>query len=676
MTLRLRHFRMRAMTHNGLYGTDIPFEPGLNIIWADNTKGKSTCMQGMLYALGLEKMLSPRREIPLPHAMTRYLRNDDDTSEEIIESNVSLEIQNGAGQIITVHRTVVNNLVDNRLITVQYGPGLTGSSISPKQRDFFVIDGGAAQREDGFHRFLEDFLGWSLPAVSRYDGPEGKLYLETIFPLFWIEQKSGWSAIPAAIPTYLKIREVQKRAVEFIMNLDVYQLELKRQRLRERIDQNTHEWNSYIEELDRYAKRNFCKIDALPHKPTVMVEEIRKSYVGVIDGDQWMPLKDVVYNLRKRLSELSKLPVVTVGASAEALTQELEALNKEVEAQNRLRIELYKAKQLKEVDISSLERRIKSISHDIQKNQDVQKLHRYSGRANVFPPDRCPTCEQSLVDSLLSQRVVATVMPIEDNIEYLRSQIKMFEGILEREKAELQKLMIRSEDARQSLMNLYSRIRTVRSDLVSSTGTPSAAAVEERVRIETRIRELEAVQDSFEEIVERMVLLAEDLALILREMQELPREKMSLEDHRKFRDLTEVMRSLAKGFGFSTFNPEELEIDEDTYRPQKEGYEIGFETSASDAIRLKWAYQFGLLELGRKHPTNHPMLLVLDEPRQQSSSRVSFGKLLECAADYRAEDHQVVVATSEDLGSLLGIISDIPCKKNIFRGYVLKPIDL
>lgn len=676
MTLRLRHFRMRAMTHNGLYGTDIPFEPGLNIIWADNTKGKSTCMQGMLYALGLEKMLSPRREIPLPHAMTRYLRNDDDTSEEIIESNVSLEIENGAGQIITVHRTVVNNLVDNRLITVQYGPGLTGSSISLKRRDFFVIDGGAAQREDGFHRFLEDFLGWSLPAVSRYDGPEGKLYLETIFPLFWIEQKSGWSAIPAAIPTYLKIREVQKRAVEFIMDLDVYQLELKRQRLRERIDQNTHEWNSYIEELDRYAKRNFCKIDALPHKPTVMVEEIRKSYVGVIDGDQWMPLKDVVYNLRKRLSELSKLPVVTVGASAEALTQELEALNKEVEAQNRLRIELYKAKQLKEVDISSLERRIKSISHDIQKNQDVQKLHRYSGRSNVFPPDRCPTCEQSLVDSLLSQRVVATVMPIEDNIEYLRSQIKMFEGILEREKAELQKLMIRSEDARQSLMNLYSRIRTVRSDLVSSTGTPSAAAVEERVRIETRIRELEAVQDSFEEIVERMVLLAEALALILREMQELPREKMSLEDHRKFRDLTEVMRSLAKGFGFSTFNPEELEIDEDTYRPQKEGYEIGFETSASDAIRLKWAYQFGLLELGRKHPTNHPMLLVLDEPRQQSSSRVSFGKLLECAADYRAEDHQVVVATSEDLGSLLGIISDIPCKKNIFRGYVLKPIDL
>ncbi|WP_332768630.1 hypothetical protein [Phenylobacterium sp.] len=54
----------------------------------------------------------------------------------------------------------------------------------------------------------------------------------------------------------------------------------------------------------------------------------------------------------------------------------------------------------------------------------------------------------------------------------------------------------------------------------------------------------------------------------------------------------------------------------------QQGYEIGFETSASDAIRLKWAYQLGLLELGHQHPTHHPGMLLLDEPRQQSSSRV------------------------------------------------------
>ena len=80
----------------------MPFEAGLTVLWADNTKGKSTCMQGMLYALGLERMLSPRREIPLPHAMTSYLNTDDNERVEILELSVALELENGEGQIITV----------------------------------------------------------------------------------------------------------------------------------------------------------------------------------------------------------------------------------------------------------------------------------------------------------------------------------------------------------------------------------------------------------------------------------------------------------------------------------------------------------------------------------------------------------------------------------------------
>jgi hypothetical protein len=60
LTLRIRHIRLRVQTESGLFGTDIPLKPGLNVLWADNTRGKSTCLQGLLYALGLERMLSPR----------------------------------------------------------------------------------------------------------------------------------------------------------------------------------------------------------------------------------------------------------------------------------------------------------------------------------------------------------------------------------------------------------------------------------------------------------------------------------------------------------------------------------------------------------------------------------------------------------------------------------------
>jgi len=241
---------MRAITSSGPYGADITFGRGLTVIWADNTKGKSTCIQGMLYALGMERMLSPRREVPLPHAMVSYLETDTKERIEVLESDVSLEIQNDRGQIITVHRSI-KSMADSRLVKVDFGPTLTDETVEARRRNFFVIDPGAAQREDGFHYFLEDFLGWKLPMVRRYDAPDAKLYIETIFPLFWVEQKSGWSSIPAAIPTYLRIREVHKRAVEFIMDLDIHKLELQRQKLDDDFAANAREWRMQWEEIDR-----------------------------------------------------------------------------------------------------------------------------------------------------------------------------------------------------------------------------------------------------------------------------------------------------------------------------------------------------------------------------------------------------------------------------------------
>jgi len=149
---------------------------------------------------------------------------------------------------------------------------------------------------------------------------------------------------------------------------------------------------------------------------------------------------------------------------------------------------------------------------------------------------------------------------------------------------------------------------------------------------------------------------------------------MTEDDKDKLDALTGSVRELAQAFGFTTFAPKDLTIDEDSYRPQKEGYEIGFETSASDAIRLKWAYQLGLLELAGKYTTNHPGMLLLDEPRQQSSSKVSFGQLLERAAEHRGARQQVIVSTSEDFDTLSPILARLECKKIIFGGYVLQPV--
>jgi predicted nucleic acid-binding Zn-ribbon protein len=641
MTLRFQRLRLRAVTSDGVYGADVQFSSGLTVLWADNTKGKSTCMQGILYALGLERMLSPRREIPLPHAMTAYLNTDDEKHIDVLESSVSVEIANGIGQVITVSRAV-KATTDTRLITVDFGAVLSGDGAAVRRQNFFVLDPGAAQREDGFHYFLEGFLGWRLPQVRRYDAPETKLYLETVFPLFWVEQKYGWTAIPAAIPTYMRIREVHKRAVEFIMDLDVYKLEVQRERLAERLTANSKEWSVVRQELVRFIARGGGKVAALAENPIADPAALSNAHVQLAERTDWVPLSSVVSQLRASIADLVSRAVPVVEEQSEEVAQKLSQLTQEVDELNAERIRLHGNQQLKTADMQSLRRRIAALEDDLAKNLDVQRLQRYSGVMAALTPDRCPTCEQALVDTLLSQNALSAIMPISDNIEYIRSQKKMFEDILAREQVEEHDRRDQLAAIGRGLADHYAQIRLLRSELIAPGANPSAAIIEERVRAEARLRDLEALQAIFDDALDRLGDLQKAYNAILSERAQIPTDKLSPGDHDKLNLLTSLVQDQAREFGFSTFSPAELSISQDSYRPEKEGFEIGFETSASDSIRLKWAYQLSLLELASDKPTNHPGTLVFDEPRQQSSSRPSFQNLLKRAALAKERNQQVI----------------------------------
>ena len=496
--MRFRTLRLRVIAADGVYGADVPFDAGLTVLWADNTKGKSTCMQGMLYALGLERMLSPRREIPLPHAMTSYLNTDDNKRVEVLESSVALELENSRGQIITVNRAVKSR-TDTRLVTVDFGPALTDGAAPLRRQNFFVLDPGAAQREDGFHHFLEGFLGWHLPQVRRYDAPETKLYLETVFPLFWVEQKFGWSTIPAAIPTYMRIREVHKRAVEFILDLDVHKLEMQRERLAERIATNAKDWLATRQELERFVSRSGGRTTALSETPVADPDALARAHIQVADGSEWTALAIVVSRYRASAVALASAAVPDVANQSGAVAEKLQQLSLRVDELNVQRISLHNVQQLKMADMQSLQRRIKTLEDDLAKNLDVQRLQRYSGIVATLAPDRCPTCEQALSDTLLSQEALSAVMPIADNIEYIRSQKKMFEDILSREEGEN---TARSNDLAaisKELADQYAQIRLLRAELVSPGSNPSAAVIEERIRAEAKVRDLDGLQSVFDD---------------------------------------------------------------------------------------------------------------------------------------------------------------------------------
>src|SRR5690625_1274272 len=166
--LQIKTLRMFSRTANGEVSRELEFTNGLNLLRADNTSGKTTALQGIIYALGLEGMLSPSKRIPLTYAMTERV-NINGIDSAVIQAWVELEIANASVQTITVSRSVVDSAKDIHLIPVSEGS--TGSEQTDgRKSDYFVRRAGAAQNLAGFHRYLADFLDLSLPRVSRMDG--------------------------------------------------------------------------------------------------------------------------------------------------------------------------------------------------------------------------------------------------------------------------------------------------------------------------------------------------------------------------------------------------------------------------------------------------------------------------------------------------------------------------
>jgi hypothetical protein len=61
-------------------------------------------------------------------------------------------------------------------------------------------------------------------------------------------------------------------------------------------------------------------------------------------------------------------------------------------------------------------------------------------------------------------------------------------------------------------------------------------------------------------------------------------------DERRLSDLQSSLVDQLAEYGFLSFPVETIGISRDTYHPTREGFDLGFVTSASDAIRLNWGY--------------------------------------------------------------------------------------
>jgi hypothetical protein len=265
-------------------------------------------------------------------------------------------------------------------------------------------------------------------------------------------------------------------------------------------------------------------------------------------------------------------------------------------------------------------------------------------------------------------------MPLEDNITFIKGQIETFarmransERLLNAKEAEIAAV-------RQQIGNLQRKIRSLKETLVSPAGSPSLASLRERVLLEESIELHSRIVKEVADLAFRGNEVSTEFSNVHSDLDKLPVGPITPADNSKLERMTQYFVSQLKEFGFNSFPAAELQISRDTYRPARGNFDMGY-VSASDNIRVIWAYLNSILELSRDFETNHLGLLILDEPKQQSASDLSFSSLLRRVSTSQASGDQVIFATSEKLPTIKEMLKNIPHTLLNFDGWLLRRSD-
>ncbi len=646
--LKIRALKIEINTTSGLFGTEHKFENGLNIIRGDNTSGKSSLFQSIIYGLGFEELLGGKNEKTMQSVLKDQVEFPRDKRHNITQSFVYLEIENK--EIVTIKRSVTSSTRKSQLIDVFYGALLTGETQELESRQMWVHDaGGASDEHYGFHLFLTEFLDFNLPEVVTAKGDLHKLYLQQIAPAFIIEQKTGWSDFFATMP-YFGMRNTEQRVVEFLLKLDVFENEKRKQQLSSAKQNIKSRWQNLFSKFQNLAERSGGKLIGLENNPSI-INNTSGIYISLIRDDKPITLADLNEIQKTELATLENQQTVTVGNNLNKNEIALNNLNDKLN-QVSLNFELLSPElNFDKEKLKQYEKQIIAVQDDLRKNKGALKVNKMGGDLpTTTAKNICPTCEQDLKDSLLPSDIQQVPMRIEDNISYLDSQERMIKVYIEGQQKTINEKENKLKDYQALAAEIRQQIRDLKKELVQDERLPSVMEIEKRIDLKRKVEFFNSVLENLSPLRDDLKNLSNEYEKILNSESNLPKDFFSSLDRQKLSTLKDNFIQLLKIFNYQSKPFEAIRISTDTYLPvaqktdAEQFYNIKFDSSASDFIRCIWAYTTALLKTSITYDTNHPRLLVFDEPKQQDMSKDSFKKFLNQLSNFK--EQQVILFAS------------------------------
>ncbi|NHZ42488.1 ATP-binding protein [Massilia aquatica] len=652
----IRGVRFHANTAQGLFGFSFKFGRNLTIIRAGNSGGKSTLVNSLLYSLGMEEIVGGKGEKFLPYAVKDYVEHCG-AKIPISSSEILVEIENKVGTVVTIRRAIKDSTRSTKLVEIFNGAHLTEAAAIGVPRPTYLHDPGGAQLSEGFHRYLEKFLGLTLPKVARTSGTDTKLYLQTIFAALAIEQKRGWTDYIANIP-FFGIRDARTRVAEFILGLDVFETNVERSRLNVESVDIASKWRRGTDELKSAANRQGFLVENLPLGPALGFE---KDAVGVIRiGTTATPLEEYQQQLNEEYETLSRRAEESVKSTGEATVQEIDKVTTELRELSVLYERSSSVVGMNRASLNEYQRLLDENLEDLEKNRTAAKLRTLGAKLDIeVATGHCPTCHQTVEDNLLADMTTGPQMDIVTNIAYLESQSRM----LRRQVAGLQDA-IGSDELRASELSIrlagkHDYLAALRGDL-SSGALQSKALVRRQVQIEIEISALDVLRRTALEVVGELDALLVRFKSNLLARKALPQSAYSGKDEVRIRAFEINFRANAGSFGYKSAPIEDIEISRENLVPGLSQLElreiikdprksdIKSDSSASDFVRLIWSYLLALYQTS-SNPNfhgNHLGVLIFDEPGQHAMRAESQHALLQLLAGEKGL--QAIAAASFD----------------------------
>lgn len=658
--LKINRLRVEINTVNGMYGIDKTFHSGLNFVSSlENTCGKSSILVAIFYCLGVEQIIGGVGGIGSKVLTSVFKSSIDDNGKtwSVSESGAYLEISNGI-ESVTIYRNIKAEYKDNRLITVFYGTYNEINKSTTQSSDYYVNIQNAATSEKGFHTFLEEFLHLELPLVRTSDGNERKLYLQVIFSSMFIEQKHGWSDILSGMPAF-GIRESKKRVVEFLLGLDTLKNEKERDRLSAVKTKIECDWEQLVSEMKRTAYSEACEIMNLPLHPQVLTEA--KCSRITVTANSGSTISEEIDRLQTVYAGLRHL-MPRVRDNFDALHMELSETETAILA---IEVELNSiTKRLANTNetISRLTLNLEIVNSDFRNNEDAARLQKFGSEATggELSVDVCPTCKQHIQDNLLSAGINSSFMSIEDNLRHLKEQKKMIEFSLNSRKNTRDVFQHERHHLEANLLTLRRLAQALRSDLYTTTDTEASEAIMlKKIEITSRCERLSELQSVMAAKINQIRELSSRFNTYLDQKAKLPSRTISDSDNVKIKLLKMRFISNLKRYHYSSLSSfDGIDISPESLLPTIDGFDMKFDSSASDGIRVIWAFTMALLQVSLEKNGNHPGIVIFDEPAQQSIVPADMKSFISSSIEIGA-NCQIITAITLNSNELIDIIDGL-----------------